>query len=156
MIIRKPSAEFFMNYALKLAQKSYQMGEVPIGAVIELNGRIIGEGYNQIEKLKDPTAHAEMLAITAACNYQNSWRLNEATIYTTIEPCMMCSGAIILSRIKKVVYGAKDERFGCCNTNFNPIQNFTTAKNLEIVGGVLEEESKALIQTFFRDLRKKK
>lgn len=145
--------EKFMRYALNLARIAFQNDEVPIGAVVVKDGQIIAEGYNQIEMLKDATAHAEMIAITSAANYLENWRLQGCTLYVTVEPCMMCSGAIVLSRLDKIVFGAYDDRMGFMKTNYNPIEKLNIYKNVEVVGGVLEDEATQLMQSFFQKLR---
>src|SRR5690606_33292481 len=106
----------FMYAALQEAEKAFEEDEVPVGAVVVHNNRIIGRGYNQIEKLKDATAHAEMIAITSASNNLQNWRLNECSIYVTLEPCVMCTGALLASRIKQLYYGASDIKFGACGS----------------------------------------
>lgn len=138
--------EFFMKQALRQAEQAFAEDEVPIGAVIVANNQIIGKGYNQVEKLNDPTAHAEMLAITAAAGYLGSKYLDECEIYVTVEPCVMCYGAIKNARIKKVVLGCLEPKHGF--TNF--VQN--NAKT-EVKTGVLEQEAKVLMQTFFENKR---
>lgn len=139
--------EFFMKQALRQAEQAFAEDEVPIGAVVVANNQIIGKGYNQVEKLNDPTAHAEMLAITAAAGYLNSKFLDECEIYVTVEPCVMCYGAIKNARIKKVVVGCLEPKHGF--TNF--VQNNTKT---ELKAGVLDKEAKVLMQTFFENKRK--
>lgn len=145
-----------MRRAIFLAKEAYREGEVPIGAVIVKDGVIIAEGYNQTETLKDATAHAEMLALTSAQNYLGNQRLFDCTMYITLEPCMMCSGAIILSRISRIVYAADDPRLGFLKSNFDPVKQLNYYKNVEIKRGVLEEESVFLIKDFFRKIRNNK
>jgi tRNA(adenine34) deaminase len=145
------SDEYFMQQALKEAQKAYDDDEVPIGAVIVMQDKIIGRGYNQVEKLNDSTAHAEIIALTSAYNFLGSKYLPEATLYVTIEPCLMCAGALYWSKIGKVVYGADDEKNGA----FSTIRN---AKKIlhpktEISSGICREECAALIKNFFRAKR---
>ena len=101
---------FWMRMALQEADKAFQIGEVPVGAVIVLENQLLGRGYNQTERLKDPTAHAEILAITAACETVGDWRLDHAVLYSTLEPCSMCAGAAVLARLKRIVFGASDPR----------------------------------------------
>lgn len=133
---------FFMNEALKLAKNAYDEDEVPIGAVVVCDNKIIGKGYNQVEKLSDPTAHAEVLAITAACNYLGSKYLDKCTLYITLEPCMMCTGAIREAQIQRVVYAATDTS----NRKLEP--------NLfELKTGLMENEASTLIKTFFKKKR---
>ena len=145
--------EHWMDEALKEAERAYRGGEVPVGAVVVIGDRVVGRGHNQIESLKDPTAHAEMIAITAACGYKNDWRLDDATMYVTLEPCLMCGGAIILSRLKRLVYGASDPRMGCCGSMYEILGEKGQGAGVEVVGGVREEECKSLIQTFFKERR---
>ncbi len=135
------SDEFFMREAIKEAKLAADAGDVPIGAIIVLNGRIIGRAHNQMELLKDPTAHAEMIAITQAASAIGDWRLQGTSIYITKEPCQMCAGAINLARISRVIYGVSD-----------PIEGGKlTTKNVS--GGVMAEECLLLLQNFFKRLR---
>lgn len=142
------SHEKFMKLALQLAKQAYDEDEVPIGALVVCKNQIIGKGYNQVQKLKDATAHAEMLAITAASEYLNSKYLKECTLYVTIEPCIMCAGALKWAQIDKIVYGAREEKMGFQSKKvdiFHP--------KVEIVSGILEMECRDLIQQFFREKR---
>lgn len=132
----------FMNEAIKLAIKSYEEDEVPVGAVVVKDNKIIGCGFNQKNKAKNPLKHAELIAIEEACKYIGDWRLNDCTLYTTFEPCMMCMGAIIESRISKVVYGAKKSE-----------QMYYNLEDIEIVSGVLKKECLHLLQKFFKNKR---
>jgi tRNA(adenine34) deaminase len=146
----------FMNRAYQEALKALDEGEVPIGAIIVRDAQIIGRGYNRIEQLSDATAHAEIIAISAASNSSASWRLNGCTLYVTLEPCLMCLGAIMQSRIENVVYGASDPRFGAIDTRsyrFEIEQAYRWFPT--ITPGILKEECSALISTFFAELRKK-
>jgi tRNA(adenine34) deaminase len=136
------SDKFFMKEAIKEAKLAAEAGDIPIGAVIVFNGKIIGRAHNQMELLKDPTAHAEMIAITQAASAIGDWRLNGMAIYVTKEPCQMCAGAINLARISKVVYGVSD-----------PVEcGKLTAQN--VVAGIMGEECLSLMQNFFQKLRK--
>lgn len=146
--------EFFMREALKEAQRAFEEDEVPIGAVAVYKNQIIGRGHNQTEHLKDPTAHAEILTITAAANALSSWRLNEVTIYTTIEPCIMCAGALVVARVKKIVFGARDEKFGGCGSIFNIAQEKRLNHQIEVIEGILKDEALMLIKDFFAKKRK--
>jgi len=140
--------EFFMQKALELAQQAKDEGEVPIGAIVVSGEKIIGKGYNQVEKLSDATAHAEMIAITAASDYLNSKYLKKCTLYVTVEPCVMCGGALKWAQIDKIVYGTKEENFG-----FFTEKIIGLPKKVEVISGVLEEECKEIILQFFKELR---
>ena len=144
----------WMSQAIQQAQKAYQIDEVPIGAVITHNNQVIGRGYNQREHLHDPTAHAEILAITAASNTLEDWRLNECTLYVTKEPCPMCAGAIVMSRFKMVIFGCYDEEKGCCGSLYQLCGDPRLGQKIAVKGGVLEEECLELIQNFFLAKRK--
>lgn len=141
--------EYFMQKALQQAEMAYEEGEIPIGAIVVHENKIIGKGYNQTEKLVDVTAHAEMLAITSAEQYLSSKYLNECTLYVTIEPCVMCAGAIQWARFSKVVFGAEEPKSGYTKKSMNLISSKT-----EIVKGVLESECAELIKNFFLSKRK--
>lgn len=144
------SHEYFMRIALKEAQKALDEDEIPVGAVVVCNNRVIGKGYNQTEKLKDVTAHAEMLAITAASNYLNGKYLDECTLYVTLEPCVMCAGAIFWARPAKLVFGAADEKRGYMLTGNNLLHPKT-----ELISGILQQECSVLLKEFFAAKRKK-
>lgn len=143
-----------MLRALALAEEAYACGEVPVGAVVVKNGKIIGEGRNRREADNSATAHAEILAIEAACKTLGDWRLTDCELYVTLEPCPMCTGAIINSHIATVVYGADDDRAGCCGTAANLFALPYAAKP-EIYRGFYEAEAKALLKRFFATLRTK-
>jgi len=142
--------EYFMRQALKEAQKAFDKDEVPIGAAIVVNNKIIARGYNQVELLNDPTAHAEILAITSACNYLGAKYLTTASLYVTIEPCLMCCGAMYWSKLARVVYGASDEKNGYRRIAKD---TFPFHPKTELVQGVLEFECAQLIKDFFRAKR---
>lgn len=141
-----------MLRALALAEEAYACGEVPVGAVVVQNGKIIGEGRNRREADNSATAHAEILAIEAACKTLGDWRLSGCELYVTLEPCPMCTGAIINSHITTVVYGADDDRAGCCGTAAN-LFILPYAAKPEIYRGFYEAEAKALLKAFFAKLR---
>ncbi|MFN0049884.1 MAG: nucleoside deaminase [Cytophagales bacterium] len=142
--------EKFMKLALKQAQMAFDDGEIPVGAVIVHDGKVIGRGYNQVQKLNDPTAHAEMLAITAACNGLGGKYLPNCTLYVTLEPCTMCAGAIKWAQISTIVFGAYDLKAG-----FSIFTDKLFAQKTTLLGGILEKESKLLILDFFEELRSK-
>jgi len=142
--------------ALREAEKAAEIGEVPVGAVIVLDNQVIGRGYNQTEKLKDPTAHAEILAITSACQAVGDWRLDGAIVYCTLEPCSMCAGAAVLARIAKIVYGAVDPKFGACGSIFNIPVDPRLNHRIEIESGVLADDVADMMRAFFRDIRDRK
>lgn len=148
--------QYFMEQALREAQKAFEESEVPVGAVVVHDGIIIGRGHNRTEALKDATAHAEMLAITSAAERQGDWRLEDSILYCTIEPCAMCAGAAVLSRIKTIVYGAKDIRFGACGTIFEVPSDKRLNHRVEIISGVMEREATELMQIFFKEVRRRK
>jgi tRNA(adenine34) deaminase len=143
----------FMFSALSEAEKALEEKEIPIGAVIVHKNAIIGRGYNQVEKLKDPTAHAEMIAMTAASNYLSSKVLDECELYVTVEPCVMCTGAIILAKIKTVYFGSFEPKFGACGSRYNIIQNEKNNHRPNVFSGVYADESKALLDEFFKSIR---
>ncbi|MDR0934971.1 MAG: tRNA adenosine(34) deaminase TadA [Erysipelotrichaceae bacterium] len=145
--------EYYMNIALKEASKAELIDEVPIGVVIVKDDKIIARSYNKKEKLKDPTAHAEILAIRKACKKLNSWRLVGATIYVTIEPCSMCAGTILWSRIDRIVYGAKDEKGGALGSSYNLFAQKGINHKPEITGGILSEECAKIIKAYFKNKR---
>ena len=145
--------EKYMQIAIKEAQKSALIDEVPVGAVIVKNGKILSRGHNLREKTNDPTSHAEIVAIRKACKKLNSWRLEDCTIYVTIEPCSMCAGTLLWTRIKKIVYGAKDIKGGALGSSLNLFEAKNINHHPEIVGGVLEEKCATLMKDFFRNKR---
>ena len=139
-----------MEMALQEAVKALQVDEVPIGAVVLQNNTVIGRGYNQRETLKDPTAHAEMIAITAAANTKGDWRLDDCVLYVTKEPCPMCAGAIVDSRLKMVVFGCYDEQEGCCGSLYQLCGDPRFSTTVAVKGGILEQKCLGLIQEFFQ------
>lgn len=145
--------ERWMEYALQEAELAYKRKEVPIGAVIVHKDRIIGKGYNQVETLKDPTAHAEIIAITAAAAHLGNHRFENCTLYVTLEPCAMCAGAIVLARISRLVFGAPDPKAGACGTLFNIVQDKRLNHRVEVVSGVMESKCAGLMKDFFKKVR---
>ncbi len=146
--------EFYMQEALKEAQKAAQEDEVPVGCVVVHEKRIIARAHNQVERLKDPTAHAEMLALTSATNYLGIKWLNGVSLYVTIEPCSMCSGALVLARIKTLFYGAPDPKTGACGSIFNIVNNKKLNHRIKVYKGLLKEECGLLLSQFFKNKRK--
>lgn len=142
-----------MRIALEEAARAPAIGEVPIAAVVVREGEILAQAHNYRERWQDPTAHAEVIAIRAASTALGTWRLTETTLYVTVEPCTMCLGAIILARIPRVVFGAKDPKAGACGSVFDFTAEPKLNHRVEVLGGVLERESQSLIQMFFRGLR---
>lgn len=145
--------ERYMRFALKEAEAAMSIGEVPVGAVIVKGGRVIARGHNQREMLKDPTAHAEMIAITQAAGALESWRLLDCTLYVTLEPCAMCAGAIVLARIPRLVFGAVDPRAGACGTLMNIVQDQRLNHRVEIASAVLGGDCGSILKDFFRARR---
>lgn len=148
--------EIYMKEAIEEAKKAERIGEVPIGAVIVIDGGIIARAHNLREMRQSSIAHAEVLAIDEACRKLGTWRLEDAVLYVTLEPCPMCAGAIMLSRVKKVVYGARDPKGGCAGTFMNILQDERFNHQSEVISGVLEKECSELLSDFFRNLREKK
>ncbi|MFH1096418.1 MAG: tRNA adenosine(34) deaminase TadA [Candidatus Desantisbacteria bacterium] len=146
---------FVMSEALLEAKKAYQCGEVPIGAVITLQSEIIARAHNEVEARRDPTAHAEMLAIQRAALIMGNQRLPGTTMFVTIEPCGMCAGAMIWARITQLVYGADDPKAGACGSVVNLVQNPGLNHQIAVIRGVLEQEARELLQAFFRERRGK-
>ena len=150
---QRKTDERFMKAALDEALKALDEGEVPVGAVVVSDGRIVGRGHNQVEALGDPTAHAEVLAIGAAARSLEGARLTGATIYVTMEPCPMCAGAIVLARLKRLVYACSDPKSGYCGSLGNIVDDPALNHNAKVTSGVLEEESASLLSRFFEKLR---
>ena len=148
--------EHFMALALKEAEIAESREEIPIGAVVVMDNKVIGRGNNSNKTLQDPTAHAEMIAITAGCNQAQSRYLEKATLYVTVEPCAMCAGAIVLARIPRLVFGARDPKAGACGSLFNIVQDPRLNHRVEITAGVREFECTALISHFFESIREKR
>ncbi|MFA5424267.1 MAG: tRNA adenosine(34) deaminase TadA [Phycisphaerae bacterium] len=141
--------QIYMQAALRQAEIAEENGDVPIGAVIVHNGQIIAKAYNQREQLKDPTAHAEIIALTQAAAALETWRLNDCTIYVTLEPCTMCAGALVLARLDRLVYGCDDPKTGAVKSLYNIVTDERLNHQLEVTSGVLAEDCTALLQQFF-------
>lgn len=150
----QPTDEFFMKEALRLARKAFEKAEVPVGAIVARGGKIIGRAFNQVEMLKDATAHAEMLAITQAEAAVGDWRLNDCDLYVTKEPCAMCAGALVHVRMRRVIFGCADERGGAAGGTINLLQMPSLNHHCEIIAGVLRDECAVLLQTFFQARRR--
>jgi tRNA(adenine34) deaminase len=148
-----PSHEQFMHEALRQARLALHTADVPVGAVVVVHGIIVGRGCNQREALADPTAHAEVLALRHAAQQLGSWRLTEATLYVTLEPCIMCVGAAVLSRIQCLVFGCRDPKAGACGSQFDILGTGRLNHTFPIIAGVCEGEASALLSGFFRELR---
>lgn len=148
--------QYFMKLAIEEAKRAKEIGEVPIGAVIVINGEVVSTAFNLRERDQRSIAHAEILAIDEACKVLGTWRLEDATLYVTLEPCPMCAGAIVLSRVKRVVYGASDPKGGCAGTLMNLLQEERFNHQVDITNGVEEETCSKLLSDFFRALRERK
>lgn len=148
--------ERFMREAIKQAKKAAKLGEMPVGAVIVRNGEIISRGYNKRETKKNALLHAEIIAVERACKKLGGWRLPECEIYVTLEPCPMCAGAILNSRIDRVYFGAYDLKSGCAGSRINLMNMNLCNYTVEVVGGVMQEECAGLIKEFFRELRNRR
>lgn len=146
--------EYFMQRAMSLAHKAQAIGEIPVGAVVVANGEIIGEGYNQSITLNDPSAHAEMLAIRQAGKVLNNYRMLECTLYVTLEPCPMCAGLLVHSRINRLVFAASDEKTGSAGSVFNLVNHEQLNHQVEVTRGVLANECSDMLSSFFKQRRK--
>ena len=155
-MIQEKNDIFFMKEALKQAKKAGKIGEVPIGCVIVRDGQVIARGYNRRNTDKTTLAHAELAAIKKASKVVGDWRLEDCTLYVTLEPCQMCAGAIVQARMKRVVAGAMNPKAGCAGSILNLLQVERFNHQVEFEHGVLEEECSAILQNFFKQLRKKK
>lgn len=144
---------FYMQEVLKESAKALAEGEVPVGAVAVYAGRIIARAHNQKERLKDPTAHAEMIAITQASSALDNWRLKDVDFYVTIEPCLMCAGALVQARVRRIIFGATDPKAGGCGSIFNIVNDVRLNHQIEIISGVMEPECRAILQDFFQAKR---
>lgn len=143
------SHQRFMAQAVMLAEQAFEDGEVPVGAIVVHKNKIVGKGYNQVERLNDPTAHAEMIAISAACDTLGEKYLSECTLYVTLEPCPMCAGGIVWSKLGTVVFGASDAKAGGCGSVFNIVQNNKLNHRAEVIQGILEHDCEYLLTSFF-------
>ncbi|HHP7236858.1 tRNA adenosine(34) deaminase TadA [Longibacter sp.] len=143
----------WMQKAFREAERAYDADEVPVGAVVVKDNQIIGRGHNMVEQLNDPTAHAEIIAITAACDTLGEKRLTDCTLYVTLEPCPMCAGAIVHARLKRLVFGAFDEKAGATSTLFNIVQDDRLNHQVEVVSGLESERSGGILRDFFRQKR---
>jgi tRNA(adenine34) deaminase len=143
----------YMQEAIELARRALESEDVPIGALVVYRGRVIGRGSNQREKLQDPTAHAEMLALTAAAEHIGHWRLEDCTLYVTLEPCPMCAGALVQARVSRLVYGAADAKAGACGSLYEITRDARLNHQVETVAGVMAEPCVELLQEFFRRRR---
>lgn len=152
-MIEPPTDEYFMREALRMAMKAARAGEVPVGAVVVQGGKFIARAYNQVELLKDATAHAEMLALTQAEAAAGDWRLIDCDLYVTKEPCVMCAGALVHTRIRRVIFGCADSSAGAAGTVINLLQMSGLNHNCEITSGILQHECAAILQEFFRKRR---
>lgn len=156
MTIERMQDEDFMREAIKEAEKAEELKEVPIGAIIVIEGKVVARAHNLRESEQNAIAHAELLAIDQACKELRSWRLEDATLYVTLEPCPMCAGAIMLSRVKRVVYGAADPKGGCAGTLMNLLEDERFNHQSEVISGVLEKECGQILSDFFRKIRERK
>ena len=144
----------WMRFALEEAEKAFTEGEVPVGAIVVNNGKIIGRGYNRVEGLKDPTAHAEIIAITAGSSYVSSKWLIDCSLYVTLEPCVMCAGAIVLARIKNLIIGAPDPKTGACGSVINIVNDRSFNHRVNIITDILQDECRNILKDFFKKKRK--
>ena len=151
----KQTHDYWMKQALIQADKAFKSEEIPVGAIVIKEDKVIGRAYNQREQLNDPTAHAEIIAITAAANTIGDWRLNGCTLYATKEPCSMCAGAIINARLDMIVFGCYDEAEGCCGSLYQLCGDPRFKTKVSVMGGVMENQSLSLLKDFFKSRRKK-
>jgi len=152
-VLRTKTDDDFMAEALREARRAAAEDEVPVGAVVVKAGKVLGRGHNQRERLKDPTAHAEMIAITQAAAAVDGWRLDGATMFVTLEPCPMCAGALVNARVERLVYGTEDPRAGACGTLMNLLEDPRLNHRIPVTRGVRREECSALLTEFFRGKR---
>jgi tRNA(adenine34) deaminase len=147
-------AQRYMQAAIREAEAAAQRDEAPVGAVIVFEDKIIGRAHNQREMLNDPTAHAEMIALTQAASYLNTWRLHGCTVYVTLEPCPMCAGAMVLARVDRLVFGPADPKAGACGSLYNIVQDNRLNHRIEVVGGFMEQPCREILQSYFSQKRK--
>lgn len=147
--------EYYMEFAISQAKKAFEINETPIGAIIVYNDEIIATGYNKRNSTKNPLAHAEIIAINQAANYMGDWRLENCQMYITLEPCPMCAGAIVQSRIPKIIFGAKNPKAGCAGSIINLLQIQKLNHQVEIVDGILENKCSVMMKEFFKQFRAK-
>lgn len=147
--------EKYMQVALSLAEKAYKKDEVPVGAVVVRDGKIISKAYNKRQKSQDATLHAEIIAIKKACKKLKTFRLNDCELYVTLEPCAMCSGAIINARVGAVIFGAYDQKYGCCGSIYNLPEDKRFNHRAKVIGGILEKECSGILTKFFESKRGK-
>jgi tRNA(adenine34) deaminase len=152
----KEEYERWMELALREAELAFEENEVPVGAVVVANGRVIGRGHNRTESLCDATAHAEMIALSAAYAYAGDWRLDGCVLVSTLEPCAMCSGAAVLSRVNTIVYGARDPKFGACGSIFEIPTDRKLNHRIEVVSGIMQDDVSDLMRKFFKKVRAEK
>jgi len=148
--------QHFMALAMREAEEAFEMGEVPVGAIIVFEDKVIGRGYNRTAQLHDASAHAEMIALSAAYSRFGDWRLENCTLFSTLEPCAMCAGAAVLSRISRIVFGARDPKFGACGSIFNIPVEPRLNHRIEVVEGILADEVATMMREFFARVRKGK
>jgi len=141
--------EYYMNYAFREAERAFEEGEIPVGCIIVFQNSIIAKAHNQIETLKDPTAHAEIIAVTSAAEYLQSKVLAGCSMYVTLEPCVMCAGAIVLSKLENLFFGAYDFKSGACGSVFNVTNNDSLNHRVNVLGGVLDEKCREILKSFF-------
>ncbi len=154
MITEFRSHEYYMRQAIAEAKKAFEKDEVPVGVIIVYGNSVIAKAHNQREMLLDPTAHAEMIAITQASAYLQNWRLSDTTVYITLEPCAMCAGALVQARVKNLVYGAKDRKYGACESTVNLVNDPRFNHRINVISGVLEDECSLLLKQFFLEKRR--
>ncbi|MGX7112496.1 tRNA adenosine(34) deaminase TadA [Gemella cuniculi] len=148
--------EYYMELALEEARRAYKKGEVPVGAVLVIDGEVVAKAHNTREHNQQALNHAELLVIKEACEKIGFWRLDNSFLYTTVEPCVMCSGGIVQARVENVIFGAADSKYGCCGSCFNLVNTKKFNHRANVISGILEEECSTLMKDFFKELREKK